>query len=491
MIEIHLDRDADEPLYLQIAAALARAIDGGELPPGDKLPTVRELASSLGITRVTVHNAFARLQEEGRIVSTVGRGSFVSRGAAAGAGFSPPAAPDGWSGSEDAALRILLSRDIGSLALAEPDPGLAPAEEFMDVLGKVSEHALALLRYGATEGDPDLRARIAALLGERGVVCAPEEILMTMGSTQAMSLVVQALARPGERVLVEQPTYFGFLSIARALGVQPVPVAMDEEGPLPDALERAVLRERPRLFYTMPTFHNPTGITMSARRRAEILEISARYSLPILEDDIFRSLAYEKKPPPPLKPADERGLVFYVDSFSKNLLPGLRIGFVVAPRAQHAKLSSLLYASTMGTAHILQRALSVFLAEGRFDAHLRRVVPLYRKRRDALLQSLAREMPEGVAWTSPAGGFCCWVRLPGALSVESIQRKALGRGVGFTPGRLFEAQPAGGSQIRLCFGTQRPEAIRASVAGLAAVIREEAAAGTAAPSRPARIAPLV
>ena len=520
-VQLDIDRNAERPIYLQISDGIAKMIAAGDLASGERLPTVRALAGQLAVTRVTVHNAYSHLQAEGLTESTVGRGTFVAEppGGVAPALMRP--AP--WYGPVDMGLQLLRGRDVDSMALAEPDPRLAPAAEFMEALAGLENPDLSLLRYGATEGDSELRARIAGRLQARDVRCSPEEILVTTGSTQALSLITQALARPGEKVLVELPTYFGFLSTLKVHDITPLGVPMDEQGPDPETMERLIVRERPRFFYTMPSFHNPTGVTMSGERRNAILALSARYALPIVEDDIFHPLSYRMavdrrregapgagpipgkeaaageaggrgrrgseaaeppeaadsdepahRSPTPLRAEDERGMVIYVDSFSKSLLPGLRIGYLLAPSAFRPRIAGLHYAATLGSAHILQRALAAFLDRGSYDRHVRRVVPHYRRRRDALLVALRKEMPQGAKWTSPQGGFCCWVTLPAGISTEEIFRASMDKGVAFTPGHLFEAQPRAQGRLRLCFGTLPPERIREAIGILGGIVREAA-----------------
>jgi DNA-binding transcriptional MocR family regulator len=493
MVGLEMSRESDRALSMHIAEAILDRIDDGELLPGERLPTVRDLAGQLSVTRVTVHNAYSHLQDKGYVDSTVGRGSFVSD--------DPPIGPmeqhgpessSRWRGGEDSALQLLLSRDVTSLALAEPDPVLAPAEEYMEIINRLKDHATTLLRYGSTEGDPELRAVIAQHLKGRGVECNPDDLLITNGSTQALSLIVHTLARPGERVLVEQPTYFGFLSILRSLELLPVAVPMDKQGPDPEALERLILRERPRFFYTMPTFHNPTGVTTTLERREAMILLANRYALPIIEDDIFRELSYGPTPPVPMKSLDERGQVFYVDSFSKNFLPGLRIGYLLAPPPFRARISTLLYSSTLGNAHVLQRALAEFMLQGKFASHIKKVTPLYKKRRDALMSALQTKMPqEGVEWTVPEGGFCCWVTLPEDTPMSDLAHNARERGVAFTPGHLFEANPRKQSRLRLCFGTQKPDQIRRSVAILGELVSELLERGPVRAVGNCRTAPLV
>ena len=212
---------------------------------------------------------------------------------------------------------------------------------------------------------------------------------------------------------------------------------------------------------------------MSLARRKDLLALCKRHGLMVVEDDIYARLAYDEAPPPPLKVLDEDGLVVYVSSFSKTLMPGLRLGYAIAPSPLAERMLSLRRADDLCGASILQQALARFLRDGGHKRHLRRALPVYRERRDAAMAALQRSMPAGVRWTRPAGGFCTWLTLPPDHGFSGLLQAALEQGYAFAPGASFLAEPGPQEHVRICFGNQSPQTIRAGIALLAALIREQ------------------
>lgn len=479
-LTLQLDRSGGLALYRQIAEQIKDRISDGRLPPGAQLPTVRRLAQEAGVTRLTVQNAYAELQSGGWIEATVGRGTFVSGSVRP----SPPVQRMGGDLSPDAVLGEMMQFEqfagVRSLASASPDPHLFPADEFWAVLGELRGEALSLTSYTPSQGDPKLRVQLSQWLAERGVDATAEEILVTSGAAQALALVVQALTRPGDTVAVEQPSYIGFLNILRVHGVQPAGVPMDAEGPRLDVLERIVLQQRPRFFYTIPNFHNPTGVSMSPTRRADLLALAARHGLLVVEDDIYARLAYDGPAPGALAALDRHGLVVHIGGFSKVLSPALRSGYVAAPPPLASRLLSLRRAADLCSPALMQRALAVFLAGGGLRRHLRRVLPVYRERRDAAVAALRRSMPPGVEWTEPAGGFCIWMTFPEGPAYRDLHRAALEQGWGLAPGEAFLAQPDAQRHLRVTFGHQSAETVRAGIEALGRLAHGR----QAAPPRP-------
>lgn len=470
-LHLLLDRSAAAALYRQIAEQIKDRISAGQLPVGSQLPTVRQLAETLGVTRLTVQNAYAELQSSGWIDATVGRGTFVRATPRTSNRLAERSAPLTADLVIDDMLEIAHAEGVRSLANASPDARLFPADEFWGVLQTLRSQAIDVAEYGAIQGDAGLRIELAALLRERGVSAMPDEILVTNGATQALALVTQALCRPGDVVLVEQPTYLSFLNILRGQGVQAIGVPMDEGGPDTGALERLALQHRPRFFYTIPAFHNPTGRCMEAARQQQVLEIAERFGFYVLEDDIYARMAYGRAAPPALKHGDRADVVVYVSSFSKVFMPGLRIGYVMAPPPLLRRLVDLRRATDLTGPLLLQRTMAEFLRGDGLKRHLRRVTPVYQERRDALLQALRSTMPGDVTWTRPAGGFCCWLTLPPRPVFGDLYQAALRQGWAFAPGEVFMAQPDGRQHVRICFGQQTPETIRSGVALLAQLIR--------------------
>ncbi len=478
-LDLAIDRDAQSPLYRQIGDQIRRRIRDGAIRPGDRLPTVRALADAMGVTRLTVHRAFRALKAEGWIEATVGRGSFA-RAAPEVPRVVPEVAPEGAPVGRALTPDDIMA-DIGlhgaregirNLAHAEPDPALMPAAAFWDCFAALRDDAAAHAQYIPSQGDPLLREACAALLHARGVEAGPDEVIVTSGVTQGLSLVAQALARPGDTVAVEQPTYLGLLHILKAQGLRAVGVPMDGEGPRLDALERCVAHDRPRFFYTIPSFHNPTGRNMTSRRRRDLMALASRHALHIIEDDIYHRLAYDAPAPPTLRSLDARGLVVYLDGMSKAALPGVRAGFVVAPRPLMDRLVSLRRASDLCGPAALQRALAVFFLEGHVDRQMKRILPRYRGRRDAAMKALAAQMPEGVTWSRPEGGFCTWVTLPGATALADLYRAALDRGVIIAPGEVFMVDPGPRRHLRICFGREAEKVVGEGIAILGELIAQ-------------------
>jgi DNA-binding transcriptional MocR family regulator len=458
-MQITIDRGGPQPLYAQLAQDIQRRIRSGALPPGARLPTVRELASQLGVTRLTVHSAYSELQAGGWVEATVGRGTFVATQdepaammVEPGRDLSPPSILNDM-------LRLARLPGMRSLAMADAAPDLYPMRDF----GRAIEEALAsgpaILGYTASQGDPLLRTVIAELLRERGISSGPDEIVITSGVTQGMSLLAHTLARPGDTALVEQPTYLGLLNILAVQGIRAIGAPMDDEGLIVDALEPLILEHRPRFIYTIPVFQNPSGVCLSSPRRAALLELAARHRIPVIEDDIYYQLAYEQPAPPALRADDRAGMVITLGSFSKSVLPGARVGYLVAAPALVARLTVAKQADDLCSPPLLQRAVALFIQHGWMAAHLRRVLPRYRARRDALMTAMAQHFPSGLRWTTPRGGFCSWVTLPPNASTADLYFAAVERGVAFAPGDVFFAGPPPRPYIRLSFSSLSPELI--------------------------------
>lgn len=474
-MQFDLDRGSREPLYRQLASSLQQRIRSGALPPRTRLPTVRQLAQQLGVTRLTIHSAYSELQAGGWIEATVGRGTFVAEQIE-----QLLARPEDELGREvtpagmlNDLLRMTQLPGLSTLARADPAPDLYPLRNWQRALEiALASGGPALMNYTTAQGDQALRSTLAEVVHERGITAGPDEILVTAGVTNGMSLVTSLLAPAGSTVLVEQPTYLGMLNVLNAQGVRAVGLPIDEEGLLVEAVEEALRTERPAFLYTTPTFQNPSGVCLSPQRRAALLDLAARRGLTVVEDDIYGRMAYEGQAHPALKAEDHGGRVIYLSSFSKSLMPGLRLGYVVAAPELIKRLVVLRQAQDMCSPPLFQRALSVFVEQGWWHAHLRRMLPRYRERRDALLRAMERHFPMGVTWTQPRGGFSSWVRLPPGTSVTELYISAVERGVAFTPGQVFCAGPEEAPHMRLCFSSESPERLTDAVITLGALLRE-------------------
>ncbi len=473
MLDLTISRDSKPPLYRQIAEQIKTQISNGRLPANSRLPTVRGLARSLGVTRLTVQNAYAELQADGWVEATVGRGTFVST-AVQPMSLQPTI---GQYLTPDSAISDMLALNqvigVRSMAMAHADPALFPVEPFWQQMEKLRPEASYLLSYGPIQGDTALRVEVSKLLYEDGITATPDDILITTGAMQSISLATAAIAQPGDMVLVEQPTFLGVLNVLKAQGLRPLHLPMRPDGPDLAQLEQLIQTHRPRCYYTVPNYQNPTGYSISAAKRQAILQLARRHNLLLIEDDIYGKLGFNGPPPASFKQQDVDDRVFYLSSFSKMLMPGLRVGYLVMPASWRTQLLSLRRATDLCGTGLLQRALAHFLQDGGLKKHLRRVIPIYRARRDGLLTSLGRWMPTAVRWSEPQGGFSCWVSLPRCAPPGVLYHQALQNGFAFTPGEAYMIEDETREFLRLCFGNLSSEGIEAGVKLLGGLIQQQ------------------
>jgi len=460
-MHLHLDRQSPQPIYRQLMHEIQQLIKTNALPPGARLPTVRDLAKQLGVTRLTVHTAYSELQSAGWLEATVGKGTFVSarrdqavHRTSLGSDLSP-------HGMVNDMLWMAQIPGMRTLAMASAAEEHYPTRDFARAIEEALAHdSQAVLGYTTAQGEPLLRMVLADMMRQRGVTVGPDAVLVTSGVTQALALLARAMAAPGDVVLVEQPTYVGAINLLSRQGLRLVGVPTDSQGVLPDALEAMVRTYNPRFFYCVPAFHNPIGICYTPERRAAVLELAERYNLPVVEDDIYAQIALDRPAPLALKAQDPADLVIYLSSFSKTALPGARVGYVVAHPTLIQRLLVFKQADDLCSPPLLQRAVALFVEHGHYAAHLRRVLPIYRERRDALLDAMARHFPSDTGWTMPEGGFSTWVRLPAHVSVTDLYLAAIDQGVAFAPGTFFFTGEAPGPYMRLSFSAQPPEVLR-------------------------------
>jgi GntR family transcriptional regulator/MocR family aminotransferase len=488
-MEILLDRESAVPLYRQIQQHVAHLIHQGTLLPDTRLPPTRQLAADLNVNRITVSNAYAELEAAGLVYARIGRGTFVSAtpetrlrqdAAQTEAGDQPfwqqalaarplPSVDDQWQSLMERAGEP----DVISLAGGVPDLSTFPVDDFRKAMQTVfkrdGEEAMG---YGQVQGYPPLRDAIAGFLREQGIAITSKEIFIASGSQQALSLVAMALLRPGDTIIVESPTYANAIQLFRWLEVRLLGIPTDDEGMRVDLLEHLLQHQRPRLIYTIPTFHNPTGATMTGHRRRQLLAQAERYGLPIVEDDYIGDLRYDGPREPSLKALDRSGNVIHVSTFSKTLMPGPRVGFVLAQDPLLERLVALKRQTDLGTSALIQRALEVYVDEGRWRAHTRRVSRVYRRRRDAMVTAMEQHFPREVHWTVPRGGFFVWVRLPEWVSITDLYLTAIEHGVAFAPGPLFFPGPPTYPALRLSFSQQPPERIVEAIQSLGQALRE-------------------
>jgi DNA-binding transcriptional MocR family regulator len=381
--------------------------------------------------------------------------------------------------SEIRALFAVASRpEVVSLAGGMPFVQALPLDALAETAARlVRERGAEVLQYGSGQGDVTLRGQILDVMSEVGINAHPDDVIVTTGSQMALDLVTRVFCDPGDVVLVEAPSYVGALGVFRAYECEIVHVPMDDEGLVPEALEEAIARvrgqgKRVKMIYTIPSFHNPAGVTQGAERRRRILEIAQRERVLVLEDDPYGLLGFEGAPPRAIR-ADDDQQVVYLGSFSKTIASGLRVGWAVAPHGVREKLVLAAESAVLCPSNYAQLTVSDYLATQPWREQVKVFRELYRERRDALLDSLEQLMPAGTTWTVPQGGFYSWVTLPEGLDSKAMLPRAVAALVAYVPGTGFFVDGQGRESLRLSYCYPDPDRIREGVRRLAGVVESE------------------
>ena len=385
----------------------------------------------------------------------------------------------GMTASEIRALFSVASRpEVVSLAGGMPYVQALPLEELADTVSRlVRERGAQVLQYGSGQGDVTLRGQILDVMSDVGITAHPDDVIVTTGSQMALDLVTRVFCDPGDVVFVEAPSYVGALGVFRAYECDIVHVAMDDEGLVPEALAEAITQARaagkkPKMIYTIPSFHNPAGVTQGPERRQRVLEVAKRENLLLLEDDPYGLLGFDGAPPRAIR-ADDDQQVIYLGSFSKTIASGLRVGWAVAPHGVREKLVLAAESAVLCPSNFAQLTVSEYLATQPWREQVKVFREVYRERRDALLDSLEQLMPGGTTWTVPAGGFYSWVTLPEGLDSKAMLPRAIAALVAYVPGTGFYVDGQGRDSLRLSYCYPEPERIREGVRRLAGVVEAE------------------
>jgi 2-aminoadipate transaminase len=494
MIPLHLQPESHVPLYIQLRDQIRALIHGGDLRPGERIPASRELAVQLGVHRTTVANAYAELESEGLISGHVGRGTFI-RGESAARKISALPHPTSVNGGlrweslfadergEEILSRLAQAAPRGSISfvMARPAAEFFPVEELRKCSNAVwRREGTEILQFGPSDGYPPLKQALVAMLRAEGYETGDENLLITDGCQQALDLVCKAFLRPGDTVLLENPAYPGALAIfsgARAR-ILCVPVKT-ESGPgmIPgvdvSAIEAVLMQNRVKMMVLTPDFHNPTGTTLPVSERTRLLEIAARFQVPVVEDHIYARLRARGERVPSLKQLDRSNLVIQIDSFSKIAFPGMRVGWIVAPSNVIERLRLVKQSTDLHTGHLAQAILAEYVRRGLLGRHMERTRKAYSGRLAALEQALGRHMPSGTKWTRPEGGLCVWVELPPGFDSNELLIHTRERGVVFAPGRYFYFQNPQPNTLRLGFAGVAEREIVRGIATLADALRVE------------------
>ncbi len=449
MLPLHLQPQSHVPLYIQLRDQLRALVHAGDLRPGDRIPASRELATMLGVHRTTVANAYAELESEGLIQGHVGRGTFI-KGNGNGLKITPPAPPvlNGNGGIRwellfaDERGEEILSRltanvpeDALSFVMARPAQEFFPIEELQTCVNAVLRREGAdVLNLGPSDGYPPLKEALLEMLHHDGIAAKDENLLITDGCQQSFDLISKAFVRPGDSVIMENPTYPGAVAIFHGARARCLSVPMR----------------------TQAEPGTPLGLDLEA------LEATLDARLHAREERI-----------PSLKQLDRSNLVIHIDSFAKVAFPGLRVGWIVAPAAAIERLRVVKQTTDLHTDQLAQATLAEFLRRGLFSKHVAKMRKVYTARLAALDEALRKHMPEGTRWTRPEGGMCLWLELPPGFDASELLIHVKERGVLFAPGRYFYVQAPLPNTLRLGFASLDEKQIARGVATLAELLKIE------------------
>lgn len=486
-MHIEFTRNQTEPIYRQIEKHIREAIENGSLEAGTKLPPIRRLAADLAINRITVETAYQYLEADGLIEKRAGSGTFVlpCHNKQDNTKTKEPCWPhwqfgplgkikiDNLKTLED---QVQLDEHDAPITFASGigDPGLFPIEEFGKTLQRVIRRdGVFSLIYGEPNGYRPLRKTISQILANRGQQVSPDNILITTGSQQAITLVSLLILKPGDTVFVEEPTYSGATDLFKAFHANVIGIEMDREGMKVESLEEKLRTFHPKLIYTIPNHNNPTGISLSGYRRRMLLDLAEKYNVPILEDDYVGDLRYDGVALPTLKSLDRIGQVIYISTFSKLLMADIRVGYIISEGPIYEKLVNLKCLNDLATPNLFQRALDTYLSVGRYQAHIRKLIRAYRKRRDFALETITSLLGDQVSCDSPKGGFFLWLSLKNIVDEELFERNCrkngvyLGRFYRLTdyPDRLF---------LRMNFASHTEQVIKTGLLRLKKSLAESA-----------------
>ncbi|GIH51221.1 PLP-dependent aminotransferase family protein [Microbispora rosea] len=385
----------------------------------------------------------------------------------------------GMVASEIRALFAVASRpEVVSLAGGMPYVNALPLDLVSELVADlVASRGSVALQYGSGQGDPALREQICEVMRMEGIEANADDVVVTVGSQQALDLITRIFIDPGDVVLAEGPSYVGALGTFSAYQAKVVHIAMDDQGLIPESLAQTIYAlhaagNRIKFLYTIPNFQNPAGVTLNEVRRRQVLEICRRAGVLVVEDNPYGLLGFDGEPMRALRADDPEGVV-YLGSFSKTLAPGFRVGWALAPHAVRDKLVLAMESAVLSHSSFTQLAVGQYLATQPWREQIKSFRELYRERRDALLGALDVLMPPGCTWTRPAGGFFVWMTLPEGLNSKAILPRAVAERVAFVPGTGFYSDGGGARNMRLSFCYPEPDRIKEGVRRLAGVIEQE------------------
>ena len=472
---LQFDESLEAPIYRQICDQIREAIVNGPLELGERLPATRTLADQLGLNRQTISSAYELLENEGFIKGQVGRGSFVTLPN----GAAPPHID--WDSVLEQQPKLAAppsaADSLISFTASRPSELLFPLDEFRATCQEVISEpaAAAILQLGAPAGYRPLRRHLLNDATQEGFARPTDDVIVTNGVQQALDLIQRVLCGgTGGPVVIEDPVYPGLKNIFSTAGTRLIGVPVTQDGIDLDALARVLLRERPRLLVLTPNFQNPTGTTMPLEARRQVIRMAREAQVVLIENDIYGALRYRGDALPTLKELDESGDVVLLRSFSKLAFPGLRVGWVIAPKPLTSRLAEAKQCCDLHTDQLSQAVLLRFAESGRLAEHRKHVISTGLERLECALTTCQRVMPEGTIYTRPDGGMNLWIRLPEQLDSGELLGPAQREGVAYLPGKYFAVSRDQSSCLRISFAGLAPKYIRQGLKVLGTLFQSEA-----------------
>jgi DNA-binding transcriptional MocR family regulator len=467
-------------LYEKLVADIERLIATGVLRPGERVPSVRQSSQQHGLSITTVLKAYVMLESRGAIESRPQSGYFVRATTAEQAlsgiqpsNPSPVSSEVGVSRLVLSTLRSIHRHDALPLGSPYPDPALFPVSRIHQCANAIARRQQSwTLMDELPPGNEELLRAIARRYLNSGLVVDPQEIVVTVGATEAINLCLQAVAKPGDIIAVESPTFYAMLMAIERMGMRAIEISTDPyQGISIEALAKAMDEQPIAACMVMPNFQNPLGFQMSDQRKKALVDLLASRDIPVIENGVYNELYFGGAPPSSLKSYDEKGLVLHCASFSKSLSSAYRIGWALAGR-YHSKVEELKFLNTLGTSSIAQAAIAEYLKNDGFDLHLRRLRKVYAQQANIMASAVKRFFPAGTKVSTPMGGYVLWVELPAQVDSIKLYKRALECGITIGPGRMFSVNNEYQHCIRINYSSHWNPAIEQAVILLGKLVTE-------------------
>lgn len=477
---IKLSKESTLPLYTQLYLKLKEMIIGGILPPDSRMPSIRQLANGLKINQVTGVSAYRQLESEGYIYTRAGSGSCVTRilPISIQENEGDRLISDEIYQQEDLQLirsgQIKIDAHTINFASATPTPDLFPVDDFKVVLNEVLERDKGLaFGYQESQGFYPLRQCLSDVLQKNAVPCTTENIQIISGAQQGIDIISKMFLKQGDYVITESPTYTGAIAVFKSRGAEIADIELGEDGPNLNILEYNLKKYKPKFVYTIPSFQNPTGFSYSNAKREEILKLVQKYNTYIIEDDYVSDLDFENRGFIPFKTMDNSDRVIFIKSFSKIFMPGLRLGFMIAPSHLQSRIQEAKHTSDISTSGFIQRAFDLYIRKGYWNRHFNYMYDTYNKRYCSMTNCLDQNLPEDVTYAKPGGGLNIWLNLPYGYRTENLLKQAAAANIVFAPGKIFYSgnAPQMVNNIRLSFGAVHTHQIEEGIPKLCNLLK--------------------